>query len=76
MSNITQNSKITNLQFVTILICFLMNMLDGMDVMVISYTAPAIAKEWAIEPAQLGIVFSAGLLGVWLPKPILLVEGP
>jgi len=64
MTNITQNSKITNLQFVTILICFLMNMLDGMDVMVISYTAPAIAKEWAIEPAQLGIVFSAGLLGM------------
>ena len=47
-----------------IFICFLMNMLDGMDVMVISYTAPSIAKEWNIDPAKLGLVFSAGLLGM------------
>ena len=51
-------------QFTTILICFLMNMLDGMDVMVISYTAPSIAKEWVIESSKLGLVFSAGLLGM------------
>ena len=47
-----------------IFICFLMNMLDGMDVMVISYTAPSIAKEWNIDTAKLGLVFSAGLLGM------------
>lgn len=47
-----------------ILICFLMNMLDGMDVMVISYAAPAISKEWLISPQSLGIVFSAALLGM------------
>jgi MFS transporter, AAHS family, 4-hydroxybenzoate transporter len=50
----------------TILICFLMNMLDGMDVMVVSYAAPKIAKDWAVSPASLGIVFSAGLLGMSL----------
>lgn len=48
----------------TILICFLMNMLDGMDVMVVSYAAPNIAKDWSILPKALGIVFSAGLLGM------------
>ena len=41
-----------------------MNMLDGMDVMVISYTAPNISKDWSISPQSLGIVFSAGLLGM------------
>ena len=41
-----------------------MNMLDGMDVMVISYTAPAIVKEWGIIPTDLGLVFSVGLLGM------------
>ncbi len=41
-----------------------MNMLDGMDVMVISYTAPAIAKEWNTLPTALGLVFSIGLLGM------------
>jgi benzoate transport len=41
-----------------------MNMLDGMDVLIISYTAPSIAAEWAISPEMLGVVFSAGLLGM------------
>jgi MFS transporter, AAHS family, 4-hydroxybenzoate transporter len=58
------NSKISALQFTTIAVCFLMNMLDGMDVMVVSYAAPAIGKEWAITPQAMGSVFSAGLLGM------------
>jgi MFS transporter, AAHS family, 4-hydroxybenzoate transporter len=56
--------KISALQLTNILICFLMNMLDGMDVMVISYAAPDISKGWNISPQSLGVVFSAGLLGM------------
>ncbi len=48
----------------TIMICFLMNMLDGMDVMVVSYAASSISKDWLVTPQSLGIVFSAGLLGM------------
>ena len=67
MTNLTtifDNNKISTIQLTTILICFLMNMLDGMDVMVISYASPAIGKEWSISPQALGIVLSAGLLGM------------
>ena len=39
-------------------------MLDGMDVLIISYAAPAIAKAWSISPANLGVVFSSGLVGM------------
>jgi MFS transporter, AAHS family, 4-hydroxybenzoate transporter len=60
------DSKISALQYATIAICFLMNTLDGMDVMVVSYAAPAIGKEWLVSPQALGIVFSAGLLGMTL----------
>jgi MFS transporter, AAHS family, 4-hydroxybenzoate transporter len=59
-------NKMTRLQYATVFVCLIMNMLDGMDVMVISYTAPAIAKAWSITPSALGIVFSAGLLGMTL----------
>lgn len=52
------------LQLTTVWICFLMNMLDGTNVMIISYTAPAIAKEYLINPQLMGFVFSAGLLGM------------
>ncbi len=59
-----ENKSISALQLSTILICFLMNMLDGMDVMVVSYAAPSISKNWSISPQSLGLVFSAGLLGM------------
>lgn len=63
---IIDTKPMTGLQYSTIFICFLMNMLDGMDVLVISYTAPAIAKAWDISPQALGTVFSAGLFGMTL----------
>jgi MFS transporter, AAHS family, 4-hydroxybenzoate transporter len=63
-NEIFDQKKLSILQFTTIFICFLMNTLDGMDVMVVSYAAPAIGKEWAISPSALGVVFSAGLLGM------------
>ncbi len=59
-------NKMATLQMATIFICFLMNMLDGMDVMVVSYAAPAIGREWTISPQAMGSVFSAGLLGMTL----------
>ena len=61
---IIDNRSLTALQYSTLFICFLMNMLDGMDVLVISYTAPSIAEEWGISSQALGVVFSAGLLGM------------
>ncbi len=57
---------ISRLQYSTILVCFLMNILDGMDVLVISYCAPAIAESWSVSPEALGVVFSAGLAGMTL----------
>jgi AAHS family 4-hydroxybenzoate transporter-like MFS transporter len=63
-TTILDSQKLSYLQLSTILICFLMNMLDGMDVMVISYVAPHISSAWSISPQSLGIVFSAGLLGM------------
>jgi len=45
-------------------ICFFIMALDGMDVLVVSYAAPSLAAEWLIAPGVLGVVFSAGLLGM------------
>lgn len=55
---------ISRLQLLVFAICFLMNALDGMDVLVISYAAPLLAQELGIAPAALGVVFSAGLVGM------------
>ena len=42
----------------------MLNVIDGMDVLVISYTAPSIVSFWDISPETLGIVFSSGLFGM------------
>lgn len=55
---------ISRLQWRVFAVCFLMNALDGMDVLVISYAAPLLASDWSIAPTALGVVFSAGLLGM------------
>ena len=41
-----------------------MNIIDGMDVLVISYTAPVIASSWDISFEALGVGFSSGVLGM------------
>lgn len=59
-------NPMTLLQYATILVCFAMNMIDGMDVLIISYAAPAISRDWAVSPEALGVVFGAGMLGMTL----------
>jgi MFS family permease len=47
-------------------LCFAINMIDGMDVTILSYVAPALQQGWAIDSDTLGAIFSAGLLGMAL----------
>lgn len=64
--DLLHESRITPMQAVILLLCFIAYVLDGFDVAVISFTAPAISKDWAVSAGQLGIVFSAGVLGMTL----------
>jgi len=57
-------SKLTGVQITVVAVCFFLNMLDGMDVLAISFAAPAIAEEWSITRQSLGVVFSAALIGM------------
>lgn len=54
----------SRLQYKRIFICFLMNILESVNVMVISYCSPAISKAWNIGPGVLGMIFSLGLSGM------------
>lgn len=45
-------------------LCFAINMTDGVDVTILSYIAPRLQRDWLMGPAQLGQLFSAGLLGM------------
>ena len=62
--DVLDNKKMAPLQILVVMICFALNMIDGMDVVLMSYAAPVLAVEWSIEPAVLGAVFSAALVGM------------
>ena len=58
-------------QVATIALCTAINMLDGFDVLVMSFAASSVAKEWDLLPSEVGILLSAGLFGmaigsIWL----------
>jgi benzoate transport len=51
-------------QIVAILVCVGLNMLDGFDVLVMSFTATGVSAEWKLTGSELGLLFSAGLVGM------------
>ncbi len=61
----------TFFQITAIGLCVVINMLDGFDVLVMSFAASSVSSEWGLSPSDLGILLSAGLIGmavgsVWL----------
>lgn len=57
--------------WMVIALCFLLNMLDGFDVVAMSVAAPAISKAWAISAEQKGLILSSALLGMTLGAMLL-----
>ncbi|RIJ33040.1 MFS transporter [Henriciella mobilis] len=58
-------------QIVVIVLCVLLNGLDGFDVLSISFAAPGIAEEWGISRGALGLVLSMELIGMSVGSIIL-----
>lgn len=61
-------------QFVLVLLCCIINMSDGYDVLSLALAAPQLTREWGVAPQMLGVAFSAtsvGLvLGAFLVAPV------
>ena len=62
--SIVRSAPMSTFQILIVSLCVLIAALDGFDVLAIAYTAPSIAHEWNLTPADLGVVFSAGPLGM------------
>ncbi|MFT3690987.1 MFS transporter [Paenirhodobacter sp.] len=56
----------TPLRIAVIFICFVLNAIDGMDIVIMSYIAPELKSAWNLSPEALGTVFSASLAGMAL----------
>ena len=45
-------------------LCILLNIVDGYDVQVMSFTASSVSQEWSLAGSSLGILISLGLIGM------------
>ena len=49
---------------VTVLICFLIAVIEGIDIQAAGVAAAGIKEYFALDATQLGLFFSAGILGL------------
>ena len=56
--------KMTRYQILAVAIGVMVNLMDGFDLLSISFAGPAIDREWEIGATQLGVLFSIGLIGM------------
>jgi len=60
------NHPVGPLQIRVVILCGMAALLDGFDLLAIGVAAPGMARTLVITPDQLGILFSAALLGLML----------
>jgi benzoate transport len=54
----------TRFQWLVVGLCLVINALDGFDIQVMAFTANAVTQEWGLTSSELGLLLSAGLIGV------------
>jgi benzoate transport len=66
-----ERRRMTPFQIAAVGLCTILNAIDGFDVLAISFAAPLLAAEWELPPAELGLLFSSGLVGMTLGSLLL-----
>lgn len=61
---LVDSRPLTAFQIRTLVLIGCLVLMDGLDVQAIGFVAPALLRSWSLEPAALGPIFGAGLLGM------------
>ena len=64
VSQLMDEKPMVSFQWGVIALCFLINMLDGFDVLVMAFTAASVSAHWGLNGISLGYLLSAGLVGM------------
>jgi benzoate transport len=57
-------APLTRFQLFAIGVCICLNMLDGFDILAMSFAASGVKADWHLDNGQLGYLLSAGLIGM------------
>ncbi len=66
LRSLVNSRPMTSFQVASISLCVVINMLDGFDVLVMSFAASSVSAEWDLSSGGLGMLLSAGLVGMAL----------
>lgn len=66
LRDLVDRKPMTPFQWVAVSVCIVLNVLDGFDVLVMAFTGKAMSVEWGLNTGQLGLLLSAGLVGMTL----------
>src|SRR5258706_5368973 len=58
------SQPIRSYQLRIVVICILITMMDGYEVLVMAFVAPHLAKAWELGPVEIGYLLSAGIFGM------------
>lgn len=64
VSEVIDNLGVSRFTWMVLVLCGFAMLFDGYDNMVVAYTMPQIAKEWALTKVQTGSLVSWGLFGL------------
>jgi AAHS family 4-hydroxybenzoate transporter-like MFS transporter len=70
VGEVIDNSRLSRLQLLVLVMCGLCMIIDGFDVQAMGYVAPTVIQQWGINKSDLGPVFGAGLVGMALGAPL------
>src|SRR5262245_40940677 len=59
-----EHAPMTRLQVGAVLVSTALNLIDGFDVLAVAFAAPSLGKEWKLAPDAIGMLLSAGLIGM------------
>src|SRR5690242_2634687 len=64
VDDLIDRQRLTGRSYFILVLLLIALLCDGFDLQLLAFAAPRLAKEWSIDPKELGLVSSANLLGM------------
>lgn len=64
--DVIDRSPMTRFQVMVVVLCLVMNVVEGFDILVMAFAASGVAAEWQLTASQVGLLLSSGLIGMAL----------
>jgi benzoate transport len=66
-----RHNPMTGFQWNVVVICIMLTVIDGYEILVTAFTLPALTKEWGLSIGQAGLAVSIGTLGMGVGAAVL-----